>query len=103
VFALDLLGVTLARLVRFRGDMTRVCAPIVRVVPRDAKRLEQRFELQKRLILATTKEVGQDLTTVMIHGMPQPSLIFFALDKRPHLIGFGFISESHDHFHLFWV
>jgi hypothetical protein len=42
---------------------------------------------------------------VVINGMPKPSLIFLALNKRPHLIGFGFglASQSYHHFHFFWV
>jgi hypothetical protein len=39
----------------------------------------------------------------MINGMPKLSLVFLALHKRPHLIGFGFTSEPNHHRHFFWV
>jgi hypothetical protein len=35
--------------------------------------------------------------------MPKPSLMFLALDKRPHLISFGFLSKLNHHLYLFWI
>jgi hypothetical protein len=40
------LCVSIARLVLMGIDMTHVRAPIVRVIAHDAKRLQQRFEVQ---------------------------------------------------------
>ncbi len=77
MFPLDLLRVALARLVLIRLYMSRVSAPIVRIILRDSKGLQQRFELQKHFILATPKHVGQDLATAVINRMPQPSRFFF--------------------------
>jgi hypothetical protein len=51
IFALDLLRVPLARLVLVGIEMPCICASIVGVIARDTKRLEQRFALQKHLIL----------------------------------------------------
>lgn len=55
------------------------------------------------MTLATTKDVGQELATVVINGMPKPSLMFLALDKRRHLISFGFLSKLNHHLYLFWI
>ena len=68
VFSLDLLRVTLARLVLLCLDMSRVSAPIVCIITGDAKRLQQGLELQKHLVLATPKHVGQYLATAVMLG-----------------------------------
>ena len=78
MLALDLLRVTFARLGLIRVDMARVRAPIIRIETRNVKRLQQGFELQKHLVLATPKNIGQHLATAMINGMPQPPLVFLA-------------------------
>ena len=78
MFPLDLLRVALARLVLLSLDMSRVRAPIVRVIFRDPKRLQQRCELQKHFVLATSKHVRQDLATAVINRMPQPSLLLLS-------------------------
>jgi hypothetical protein len=78
MLALDLLRMALTRLVLIGIDMTGIRTPIVRVIAHDAKRLQQRFELQKDVILATSKDIRQDLATAVINSMPKPPLIFFA-------------------------
>lgn len=105
MFTLDLLGVAFARLVLIRIEVARVGTPIVRIIFRDAKGFQESFQLQKCLILTTAKDIGQNLTTVVIDGMLKPSLIFLALNKRPHLIsfGFGFTSELNHNFYLIRV
>jgi hypothetical protein len=45
VLSLALLRVALARLVRLGSEVTWVSAPIVRLIPFDAKRCQQGFEL----------------------------------------------------------
>jgi hypothetical protein len=45
VLPLNLLRVALARLVLMPIEMTRISAPVVRTIPRDAKRFPQGFEL----------------------------------------------------------
>ena len=54
---LDFLHVPLARIMLVGVEMTRVRAPIISVIAHDAKGLEQRFELQKHLILPPTKDI----------------------------------------------
>jgi len=46
---------------------------MIGVVAGQPEGLEQRFELQKDLVCAATKDVGQDLSCVVIDGMPQPA------------------------------
>jgi len=74
VFPCNLLRVVLAWLVRIRIEMTRVGALMVRVISRDAERLQERFQLQKDRILASPEDVCQHLATPMINGMPEPPL-----------------------------
>jgi hypothetical protein len=83
VFALDLLRVVLARLVLIRIEMTRVSVPIICLIPRDAKRFQQGFELQKHLIFAAPENVRQHLTIAVINGVPPPARLFFLAHKRP--------------------
>ena len=83
---LDLLGVPFARSVDVRGQMPGVGPPIISVVASEPEGLQQRFELQKDLVFAATKDVGQDLAGVMIDGMLEPAWVAFVADKRPHLI-----------------
>ena len=59
---------------------------MISVVAGQPKGLEQCFELQKDLVFAAPKDVGQDPACVVIDGMPEPAWIAFILDKRPHLI-----------------
>ena len=59
---LDLLRVPLAQLVLFSSKMTRAGAPIVRILARDPKWLEQGFQLQKPLVFTASKDGRQDLS-----------------------------------------
>ena len=87
-------------LVRIRLDMTRGRAPRVRTIACDAKRLQQGFALQKYLVLAPPKHVGQPLPTAVIHRMPQPPWLFCALHKGAHFVGCGFGGTTPDHFDI---
>ena len=53
--------------------MPGVGPPIIGVGAGEAAGLQQRFELQKDLIFAATKDTGQDLAGVVIDGMPEPT------------------------------
>src|SRR6266446_3720457 len=53
---LDLLRVALARLALFRSEMTRVRAPGVRIIARDAKRFPQGLELEAHRIVAAPQD-----------------------------------------------
>jgi hypothetical protein len=68
--------------------------------PRDAKGLQQGFELQKHFVLAATENVGQDLTGSMIEGMPQPAGLTLHAHKTPHFIDFGGLHSVNAHFYL---
>ncbi len=98
---LDLLRMPLARAVYVSSEMTHVCAPIVGIIAGDPKRLQERLQVQEHLVLTSPEDIGQDLATAMIDGMPQPSRVFRTPDERPHLI--DFVSEPHDHVHRIWV
>ncbi len=74
---LDLLGMPFARAVHVRIQMPGIGAPMIRIKAREPEGLEQCFELQKDLIFATTKDIGQNLACVVIDGMPQPALVAF--------------------------
>src|SRR4030095_11165066 len=93
VFTLDLLRVALARLVFIRIEMTRVRAPIVRIIPRDAKRFQQRLELEKYLIFAAPQDVRQHVTTAVINRVPEPPRLSFLPHIGPHLIDFRFLNS----------
>ncbi len=56
---------------------------------REAKRVEQGFELREHLILAATKDVGQDYSSPVIQGMPPPAWLFLLAHLTPHFIGLG--------------
>ena len=76
MLALNLLRVAFARLMLICFDMTPVSTPVVRIIARDTKRFEQRFELEEYLILAASKHIGQHL------GRPnRPSSITHFLDR----------------------
>src|SRR2546425_10506597 len=92
MLALDFLGVAFAWAMHVRGQMPSVGAPMIRVVAGQPEGLKQCFKLQKDLVFAAPKDVGQDLACVVIDGMPEPAWIAFVPDKRPHLIHLRFTS-----------
>src|SRR5437773_867452 len=51
-------------------QMPGVGPPIIGGVADEPEGLQQRFKLQKDLIFAATKDIGQDLAGVVIDGMP---------------------------------
>ena len=56
VLPLNVLRVALAQLVLFRSEMTRVRAPGVRRIARDAKRFQQGLELETHRIVAAPQD-----------------------------------------------
>ena len=66
--------------------MSLVSPPPIRVKPRDPKRLEQCLQLQKDGILASPKDVGQHVSTVMIDRVPSPVWLRFLPHVTPHFI-----------------
>jgi hypothetical protein len=61
MLALDLLCVAFAWLMLSRIEMTGVGTLIVRIIMLDPKRLQQFFQLQKHLILTTSKDNAKTL------------------------------------------
>ncbi len=57
MFPLNLLGLAFTGLVLLGINMLRVRAPMIDVDTLNAKRFQQRFELQKNLVLSTPKHV----------------------------------------------
>jgi hypothetical protein len=96
VLALNLLRVVFARAVDFRSKIPLVCAPIVCIIPRDAKGREQRLQLQKPLILTPPKDRGQDLPGRVSEGMPEPPWFLLLPAKAPHFVHFGFVHALQD-------
>ena len=87
MLALDLLCVSLAWAVDSSVEMTRVGAPIIRIIACDPKGFQQSLQLQKYRIPPPTKDIGQDLSGVVIDGMPEPAGVAFVPDKRPDTVG----------------
>jgi hypothetical protein len=52
------------------------------------------------IICAPAKDIGQHPTAPVIDGMPEPSLLFFLTDKRPHFIDFCFIRALDNDLHI---
>src|SRR3954453_7942657 len=53
--------------------MAAVGAPAIREEPPDAEGLQQRFQLQERLVLSPPEDVGEDSPGSMVQGLPQPA------------------------------
>ena len=88
VFALDFLRIGLANPMLFGVDVPLVGPPPIRVIARDAKRLQQGLQLEKHGILAAPKDVGSHLAAVMINGVPQPPRVRFATHVTPRFVQF---------------
>jgi len=86
VFAFDLLRVLFTHGVLLRSNVSLVSPPPIRVKPRDPKRLWQCLQLQKDGILASPKDVGQHVSTVMIDRVPSPVWLRFLPHVTPHFI-----------------
>ena len=89
VFAFYLLSILLSYHQFFRGEMTFVGPPIIRIKSRHAEGLQPFFELLKNDIFSVAKDVGEDGSGGMINGMPQPALLFLLANIAPHLIQFS--------------
>ena len=70
VFALDFLRVCLPHRVLLCLHMPLIGSPAVSEIARDAKRLQQGFELHKDSILPSPKDRGKYYPTVMIDRVP---------------------------------
>src|SRR5712691_8456989 len=68
MLALDFLGVPFAGAMHVGIQMPGIGAPMIGVVAGQSERLEQRFELEKNVILAAAKDIGQNGSCVMMLG-----------------------------------
>src|SRR5215831_15190887 len=93
------LRVPFARAVDCRRQMARVRTPIIRVKSLDPKGLQQRFQLQKYLVLAPAKDRRQNRAGPVIDGMPEPPLLRLLPHKAPHCIDFGVVDPTDDDVH----
>src|SRR5262245_5203470 len=87
MLTLDFLRVAFAWAMHVRVQMPCIGAPIIGVVASKPKGLQQPFELQKDLVFAATKDIGQDFACAVIDGMPEPARVAFVPDKRPDTVG----------------
>jgi hypothetical protein len=86
VFALDFLRIVLAHPMLFGVEVPLVGTPPIRVIAHNAKRLQQRVQLEKNGILAAPEDVGSHVPTVMINRVPQPPRVRFAAHITPHFV-----------------
>ena len=82
--------------VDFGDEVPSVGPSRVWIIAREAEGLEQSLQLQKHLVLTSTKDIGQDLPGVMIEGMPEPPWFLLLPDKAPHFVPFGFVHTLQD-------
>ncbi len=87
--ACDLLRVFLPNRVLLCLDILLVGPPAVGAILRDAKRLQQRFERHEDGILPSSEYIGSHLARAVIHGVPYPAWIGFAVHVAPHLVELG--------------
>ena len=99
---LNLLRITFARDRSFGGQVPGVCPPIIGKEARDAKGLQQGFELQEHLVSATTKAVRQDLSGPVINGGPEPARLLLLPDKAPHCVDFSGLPPLNAPFSIIW-
>ena len=70
MLALTLLRMALANLVLIRIQVTLVSAPAIGEVARDAKGLQQCFQLKENVVLTTPEDIGQHPTGAVIECLP---------------------------------
>src|SRR5215467_14394659 len=70
------------------------------IIVGQAEGLQQRLELEEHLVFPAPKDRGQDRSRVMIDGMPEPTWVGFAADKRPHFVHLGFARALNVHPYL---
>jgi hypothetical protein len=111
VLAFDLLRVLFADHVLCRVEMSLVRPPPIRIKPCDPKRLQEGLQLEKHLILPSSKDIRQYAPTVMIDRVPQPPRRRFLPHETPHLIQLRrqpatprqLVSATDFHLHVFWA
>ena len=69
-------------------DVFLICVIVIRIDAINMKRCQQGSQLVQVFMLSRTKAIGQRNASTMIHCPPQPILLWFVMDKGPHLIHF---------------
>ena len=82
----NLLRIAFTRDMRFGGQMPGVRSPVISEEACDAKGFEQGFELQEHFVLVAAKHLGQDLSSPVIDGIPQPAGFLLLAYRAPHFI-----------------
>src|SRR6266705_1569351 len=103
MLALDVLRVSFAWARHVGFQMPGICAPMIGIKARETNGFQQRFPLQKDLILTTPEDIGQDRTRGVIDRMPPPPRRFLLTDKTPHCINLSFPRTLNSHRHLLGV
>jgi hypothetical protein len=100
MFALDLRRVPLARVGLVGIEMPCVRTPIIGRKTRQAQRLEQRFQLEKPLVLTPAKDLRQYRSRLVLERLPQPALHGLLPHIGPHRITCRFINPLEHYAHL---
>ena len=93
------LRVPFAGMVDFRPQLSRIRSPIIRMTSPDAKRLQQRLQLQQDLICTPAKDRRSDRAGPAINGMPEPARLRFLAHVTPHFIDFCVVNSTDDDVH----
>src|SRR6266508_3499344 len=86
MLTLDLLGILFARARHISVQMPGIRPPMICIKAREPQGLQQRFELQKDLILATPTDLLLDRSRVVLDSTPHPPLVFLLTDNTLHHI-----------------
>ena len=78
MFALEFLGDSLSDRMALIVKMSLISALAIGIPVADAKVFKKLFEFEKSFIFVRTQDISEDLTAVMIDGIPDTSLIFFS-------------------------
>src|SRR5262245_59120143 len=83
----NLLRSAFTRNLSSRSQMPCVRSPRVGEEARDPEGLDQGFELQEYLVLATTENIRQDFPTSVIDKLPHPAWCSLAAHRAPYFVG----------------
>ena len=97
MFAFQRLGKALAGLMLSWVQMAVIRPPAIGEEVPDSERLQQPFQGQKGLVFPTPEDIGQDGSSPMVQGLPQPPLCFLLTDKGTPLVYLSFLDTGHNH------
>lgn len=96
MFPVDLLGVRFPYFMLRVVERSVVCPPIIRIQPSNAKRGQELLALSENRSGRRASDIGEHGTSLMIDGMPEPTLrLHMCLLKPPSVgDGYGFSPEQ---------